>query len=78
MVAVDFKGDKDNSAHPIFSPCVYALDVMSPLIEFGQDKAWSPKNTETGLIVSVHVLRGLGWWLVTILAVGLTGVLKTP
>jgi hypothetical protein len=64
-------------SYPRFWPPLYALDVMSPLIQFGQDKAYCPRSGDWWLVASVHLLRVLGWWLVTIVAVGLTGILKT-
>lgn len=56
-----------------FNPFVYALDVLLPIVDLGQEKAWVVKGAAQyvswGLIVA-------GWVLTTAVVAGLTNALK--
>ncbi len=56
-----------------FQPVVYTLDVLLPIVDFGQEKAWVPQNTAR---VWAWALTGAGWVLTTALIAGLTNALK--
>jgi hypothetical protein len=58
---------------PDFHPIAYTLDVLVPIIDLGQQKAWLP--TGSALYCS-WLLSGAGWVLTTAVAAGLSGVLK--
>ncbi|MFI1183620.1 oxidoreductase [Streptomyces sp. NPDC020799] len=57
---------------PAFNPTVYTLDLLLPIIDFGQEKAFLPAS---GLQWFAYVLIALGWILATTLVAGLTRVL---
>ena len=64
--------------YPKFSPFIYSLDVMLPIVDFAQESHWRPKNTD-GANWARHYNRAhlaLGWLLSTIGIAGLTGLLK--
>ncbi|MGW1273423.1 hypothetical protein [Streptomyces sp. NPDC002491] len=58
---------------PAFHPVAYSLDVLIPIIDLGQQKAWLP--TGSALYWS-WLLSGAGWVLTTAVAAGLSGILK--
>ncbi|MEV7086540.1 oxidoreductase [Streptomyces sp. NPDC093085] len=59
--------------HPAWNPALYALDLLVPVIDLGQDGYWLPEGTwqwtAAGLVV-------LGWILATTVATGATRVLR--
>jgi hypothetical protein len=65
---------KDNlGQQPTFHPLTYALDLLLPIVNLGQEGAWIPRGWAErwtwGLILA-------GWVLTTAVVAGLTGVLK--
>ena len=58
---------------PLFNALVYALDLLFPLIDFGQEKAYQPTGggqwVAYGLVIA-------GWVLVTTIATGITRALS--
>jgi hypothetical protein len=52
---------------------VYTLDVLLPIVDFGQEKAWTPLDSAQ---VWSWVLTGAGWVLTTTVVAGLTNALK--
>jgi hypothetical protein len=58
---------------PVFNSLVYALDLLFPLIDFGQEKAYQPTGggqwVAYGLVIA-------GWVLVTTIATGITRALS--
>ncbi|MGX1274606.1 hypothetical protein [Streptomyces phaeoluteigriseus] len=54
-------------------PIAYTLDVLIPIIDLGQEKAWLPTG---GALYCSWLLSGTGWVLTTAVAAGLSGVLK--
>jgi hypothetical protein len=65
---------KENpSQQPSFHPLTYALDLLLPIVNLGQEGAWIPRGWAErwtwGLILT-------GWVLTTAVVAGLTGVLK--
>lgn len=68
-----------------FSPLWYALDTLIPLVDLGQESAWSPSPIDQGVFkdpwgwavliyLYVHII--MGWVLTTLTVVALTGVIK--
>jgi hypothetical protein len=58
---------------PVFSPVVYALDRLLPIVNLGQRDAWIPQGAA---LRWSWVLTGAGWVLTTAVVAGLTGILK--
>ncbi|MFD8395941.1 hypothetical protein ACFV2N_43815 [Streptomyces sp. NPDC059680] len=58
---------------PAFHPIAYTLDVLVPIIDLGQQKAWLPTGSA---LYCWWLLSGAGWVLTTAVAAGLGGVLK--
>jgi hypothetical protein len=58
---------------PAFQPVIYALDVLVPVINFGQQQAWIPQGA--ALAIS-WALTAAGWILTTALAAGLANALN--
>ncbi|MEV6104340.1 hypothetical protein AB0M28_06425 [Streptomyces sp. NPDC051940] len=61
---------------PRFEAVVYALDVLLPVVDFGQEKAHIP-DSATGLWVG-YVLIAAGWILATAVAAGVARALNRP
>ncbi|MBM9505544.1 oxidoreductase [Actinacidiphila acididurans] len=62
-----------NGYQPHWSPALYALDLLLPVIDLGQDNAWR----ETGVAQWVaSALTLLGWMLATTAAAGATRLLR--
>lgn len=68
-----------------FSPFWYALDTLIPLVDLGQETAWSPSPIDQSIIkdfwgwavliyLYAHII--MGWVLTTLTVVALTGVIK--
>jgi len=58
---------------PGFQPVAYALDVLLPIVDLGQEKNWFPQDSAR---VWSWVLTGSGWLLTTAVVAGLTNALK--
>lgn len=58
---------------PAFRPLAYTLDVLLPIVDLGQQKAWIPQNWAQDWS---WVLIAAGWYLTTAAVAGLTGVFK--
>ncbi len=58
---------------PQFQPVVYTLDVLLPIVDFGQEKAWVPQHSAR---IWTWALTGAGWVLTTAFIAGLTNALK--
>ena len=60
-----------------FNSFVWTADAVIPLVEFGQTDAWAPSPDRGwlgGLLLGLQWLFGfLGWFVVGLLAAGLTG-----
>ncbi len=57
---------------PAFNPTVYTLDLLLPVIDFGQEKAFTAAGAQQWF---AYALVALGWVLATTLVAGLTRVL---
>ncbi|MGR6920713.1 hypothetical protein ACU635_41305 [[Actinomadura] parvosata] len=58
---------------PQFNPFVYSLDLLLPIIDFGQEKAFNPGGGTQWL---AYGLIAAGWVLATTIAAGLTRTLR--
>ncbi|MEW2401476.1 hypothetical protein [Streptomyces sp. NPDC046862] len=58
---------------PAIHTIAYTLDVLVPIVDLGQQKAWMPSGNA---LYCSWLLSGTGWILTTALAAGLSGVLK--
>ncbi|GAA2610324.1 hypothetical protein SMC26_24490 [Actinomadura fulvescens] len=58
---------------PAFNPVFYTLDLLLPIIDFGQEKAYKPENAYQWLSYSLIVT---GWILATTIAAGITRALS--
>ena len=54
---------------PHFSSFIYALDLLLPIVNFGQQSAWSPEGADQWL---AYFLVAAGWLLATSVAAGVT------
>jgi len=64
--------------YPDYSPFIYALDVMLPVVDFAQESHWRPKNREgvNGLRIFNRLFLGFGWLFSTIAVLGFTGLIS--
>jgi hypothetical protein len=58
---------------PAFQPAIYTLDVLVPVVNFGQRQAWIPQGPALALS---WLLTAAGWILTTAIAAGLANALK--
>ena len=58
---------------PSFQPVIYALDVLLPIVNLGQQQAWIPQGPA---LACSWLLTGTGWILTTAIVAGLTNALK--
>ena len=63
------KGDES----PHWNPALYALDLLLPVITFGQDTAWNPEGGYQWMAAGLTLL---GWILATTVAAGATRLLR--
>ena len=59
---------------PSFNATAYALDLLLPVIGFGQKSAWQPQGP--AYQYWSWAFTGAGWVLTTAVVAGLTGILK--
>ncbi|MEW2354669.1 hypothetical protein [Spirillospora sp. NPDC029432] len=64
---------RTNPNGPAFNAFAYTLDVLLPVVDLGQQKAWQPQGAAT---YCTWVLIAAGWILTTAVVAGLTGVVK--
>ncbi|MFD3975770.1 membrane-associated oxidoreductase [Streptomyces cyaneofuscatus] len=65
---------KDDEA-PGFSPLFYTLDLLLPIVDFGQEKAFNPQGWYQWL---AYLLIVTGWLLATTIAAGVTRSVSRP
>lgn len=58
---------------PTFNPVIYSLDLLLPIIDFGQEKAFNPRGWYQWLS---YLLIAAGWILATTIAAGITRALS--
>jgi len=66
--------------YPNYSPIIYALDVMLPVVDFAQESHWRPKNVEPKKLNWLRFFNRLylafGWAFSTIAVLGFTGLIR--
>ena len=62
-----------HSSHPPFTPVIYTLDLLLPVIDFGQQNEFSPQGLQAWL---AYGLIAAGWILATTIAAGITRALR--
>lgn len=65
--------DPANRPPAAFHALAYTLDVLLPIVDLGQEKAWRPAGTA---LYWSWALTGVGWVLTTAVVAGLTSVLR--
>jgi hypothetical protein len=60
-------------AHPVWNPALFALDLLLPVIDFGQADAWQLRGGWQWLAAALILL---GWVLATTVAAGATRLLR--
>ncbi|MFC9244398.1 hypothetical protein ACFT7S_10320 [Streptomyces sp. NPDC057136] len=58
---------------PDFNLAIYTLDLLLPVVDFGQERAFQPAEPTQWI---AWALIGAGWLLATVLAAGITRVLS--
>ena len=58
---------------PDFNALIYTLDLLLPIIDFGQEKAFNPHGAYQWL---AYLLIAAGWILATTVAAGITRALS--
>lgn len=58
---------------PPFNPVLYTLDLLLPIISFGQEDAFGPRGWQQWLAAG---LVASGWILATTIATGITRILS--
>ena len=69
----------DDSARPWLQPLIYALDVLVPLVDFGQARQWVPDHRRPGGVALQWFhwcLIVVGWTLTTLVVAGITGLVR--
>lgn len=64
------------SQYPEFSPFIYSLDVFVPVFDLHQEVYWQPKSEARRLNVVRWLQIALGWVFVSLLIVGMTGLIR--
>jgi hypothetical protein len=62
-----------NPHAPAFHPVAYTLDILLPIVDLGQEKAWIPQGFA---VYWAWGLIAVGWILTTAVVAGLTGILR--
>ena len=62
-----------HSPHPAFIPLIYTLDLLLPVIDFGQEHEFIPHGLQAWL---AYGLIAAGWILATTIAAGITRALR--
>ncbi|HKN55796.1 MAG TPA: hypothetical protein VJX66_25090, partial [Amycolatopsis sp.] len=63
----------DPGRAPAFTPLIYTVDLLVPIMNLGQGKAFLPRAGEAWLAYGLTVA---GWVLATTVAAGITRVLR--
>jgi hypothetical protein len=63
-----------------FNPLFYAVDVVLPLVDLGQEAAWAPSPARGGWGAFTHTAQKvfviLGWVVAAIFAGAVTGIIR--
>jgi hypothetical protein len=59
--------------YPRFHPVIYTLDLLLPLVDLGQERAYGPSGVMQWVAI---ILIGSGWLLATTVAAGAGRILR--
>ncbi|MCP4562576.1 MAG: hypothetical protein GY873_23405 [Bosea sp.] len=75
-----FRQRWEASSYPAFSPWMYSLDTLLPVLDMGQRSFWRPNPTKPGgrVAISYFYLQSVVGWALSLLAVaGFSGLVKS-
>ncbi|MBB4016393.1 hypothetical protein GGR16_001399 [Chelatococcus caeni] len=75
-----FRDRWEASSYPAFSPWMYSLDTLLPVLDMGQRAFWRPNPTKPGggIAISYFYFQSIVGWALSLLAVaGFSGLVKS-
>jgi hypothetical protein len=75
-----FRSQPESSSYPEFSPWMYSLDALLPVMEIGQKQYWRPNPVKpTGVLtLNYYYFQSIIGWALSLLAVaGFSGLVKS-
>lgn len=75
-----FRRQWEASSYPAFSPWMYSLDTLLPVLDMGQRSFWRPNPTKPGgrVAIGYFYFHSLAGWALSLLAVaGFSGLVKS-
>lgn len=76
-----FRERWEASSYPAFTPWMYSLDTLLPVLDMGQRSFWRPNPTKPGgrVAITYFYLQSVVGWALSLLAVaGFSGLVKSP
>jgi hypothetical protein len=61
--------------HPSWDPAIYALDLVVPIVDLGQERAWDPTGANKAVAMTLVIA---GWLLATAVVAGARRLLNRP
>jgi len=75
-----FRQRWEASSYPAFSPWMYSLDTLLPVLDMGQRTFWRPNPTKQGgrmAMTYFYVQSVVGWALSLLAVAGFSGLVKS-
>ncbi|TCR66321.1 hypothetical protein [Bosea sp. BK604] len=76
-----FRQRWEASSYPAFSPWMYSLDTLLPVLDMGQRTFWRPNPSKPGGRVAINYFyfqSVIGWALSLLAVAGFSGLVKSP
>lgn len=76
-----FRQRWEASSYPAFSPWMYSLDTLLPVLDMGQRTFWRPNPSKPGgrIAINYFYFQSIVGWALSLLAVaGFSGLVKSP
>lgn len=76
-----FRERWEASSYPAFSPWMYSLDTLLPVLDMGQRTFWRPNPSKPGgrIAINYFYFQSIVGWALSLLAVaGFSGLVKSP
>ncbi|RDJ24046.1 hypothetical protein DWF00_02825 [Bosea caraganae] len=76
-----FRRRWEASSYPAFSPWMYSLDTLLPVLDMGQRTFWRPNPSKPGgrIAINYFYFQSIVGWALSLLAVaGFSGLVKSP